>query len=87
MDEVARVMSLIAASNTSRETFVPLGNVGVEESAYTVSVYIFSPGPLEHGGAYAKFAFTLLVPSVPIEVCPAVTDNVVEGMLYTTQYQ
>jgi len=50
-------------------------------------VYVFRPGPLEHGGAYASWLFTLFVPSVPAADAPAATLIVVEGMLYTTQYQ
>ncbi len=45
------------------------------------------PGPLEHGGAYASWLFTLFVPSVPGADAPAATLVVVAGMLYTTQYQ
>ena len=39
------------------------------------------PGPLEHGGAYASWLFTLFVPSVPGADAPATTLVVVEGML------
>jgi hypothetical protein len=51
MEELAKVMLLIAASNTSRVTFVPEVKLGAADSAYTVNVYVFTPGPFEHGGA------------------------------------
>jgi len=50
-------------------------------------VYVLMPGPLEHGGAYAAWLFTLFVPSVPGVDAPGRTLVVVEGMSYTTQYQ
>ena len=80
-------MLLIAARSTSRDTLVLAVKLGVAESAYAVKVYVFRPGPLEHGGAYASWLFTLFVPSVPAADAPAATLIVVEGMLYTTQYQ
>jgi hypothetical protein len=50
-EELANVMLLMASSKTSRETAVPLVNVGTAESAYAVMVYVLTPGPFEHGGA------------------------------------
>ena len=53
MAELPSVRSLIAASRSSRVTLPPLGNFGSALNANSVTVYTFSPGPLEQGGAYS----------------------------------
>lgn len=54
IEELANVMLLMAARSTSRETLVPDGKFGDADNAYTVNVYTLTPGPFEHGGAYAS---------------------------------
>ena len=50
-------------------------------------MYFFAPGPLEHGGEYAVFPFTLLLPSVPIPLTFLARLCVSGGISYSTQYQ
>ena len=63
---------------------LPAASLGASRSACTVTMYSFSPGPFEQGGAYSARRLTVFWPQVPTLRAPsgiAVTDG---SMPHTT---
>lgn len=67
---VPSVVSLMAASNTSRVSGTPGRGFTCADSAYSVMVYDLSPGPCEHGGEYVFLRLTVFWPQVPASTSP-----------------